>query len=190
MPAVSVRIACVLVVAALPTGCGHAATLPDRLAGGAVATMAERQLEVENPRLAKGSLSCPDLDLHVGATVRCLRTTALGKGRIAKVGGTVRVTSLASGGRLHVAMDSQAVEFGLTGDQLAADLRRRRLPRRPTDAVECPYLPARVGARATCHVRADRARRAVDAVVTWVDVEQYDVRYTFRARQTARRPVS
>jgi hypothetical protein len=182
MPVVAARIACAMVLAALPTGCGHEVTMPDHLAGTAVARMAERELEAENPGLAAGTLTCPDLDLRVGSSVRCVRTTALGNGRIVKVAGTVQVASMASGGRLHVAMDSQAVEFGVAGDQVAADLRRhyRGLFHRTPGAVDCPYLRAKLGARATCRVRIGSTRRTVDVVVTQVDPQEYDVRYTFR----------
>ena len=176
-----------MVLAALPAGCGHDVTMPDHLTGTAVARMAERELEAENPRLAAGTLTCPDLEFRVGRSVRCVRTTTLAKGRIVSVGGTVRVSSMASGGRLHVAMDSEAAEFGVTGDQVAADLRRQyhRLFHRAAGAVDCPYLRGQVGARATCHVRTGTARRAVDAVVTQVDPDEYDVRYTFRAHRPA-----
>ena len=187
MSVVAARIACAMVLAALPTGCAHDVKLPDHLSGSSVGSMAERELETENPRLAHGSLSCPRLDLHVGASVRCLRTTAFADGRIVKVRGTVRVTSLASGGRLHVAMDTEAAEFGISGDQVAAELRRqyRQLFRRPPAGIDCPYLRGQVGAHSTCDVRVGHSQRAVDAVVTSVDAEQYDVRYTFRAHPRA-----
>ena len=176
-----------MVLAALPAGCGHEVTMPDHLTGAAVARMAERELEAENPRLAAGSLTCPDLELRVGRSVRCVRTTTLGSGRIVRVEGTVRVASMASGGRLHVAMDTRAAGFGVTGDQVAADLRRQypRLFHRAAGAIDCPYLRGKVGARATCHVQVTGASRAVDAVVTQVDPEEYGVRYTFRRHRPA-----
>ncbi|MBW8750445.1 MAG: hypothetical protein JF565_03375 [Propionibacteriales bacterium] len=187
MPAVAAQIACAMVLAALPAGCGSDVRLPDQLSGSSVGSMAERELETENPRLAHGSLSCPALDLRVGASVRCLRTTAFGDGRIVKVRGTVRVTSLASGGRLHVAMDTEATEFGVSGDRVATELRgqARHLFHRSAGSVDCPYLRGQVGARSTCDVRIGHTQRVVDAVVTDVDAEQYDVRYSFRPHPLA-----
>lgn len=187
MPAVAAQIACAMVLAALPAGCGQDVRLPDHLSGSSVGSMAERELETENPRLEHGSLSCPALDLRVGASVRCLRTTAFGDGRIVKVRGTVRVTSLASGGRLHVAMDSEAAEFGLSGDRVATDLRRQsgHLFHRSPDRIDCRYLRGQVGARSTCDVQIGGTRRVVDAVVTGVDAEAYAVRYTFRPHPLA-----
>jgi hypothetical protein len=187
MPRAAAQIACAMVLAALPAGCGHDVRLPDHLSGSSVGSMAERELETENPRLAHGSLSCPALDLRVGASVRCLRTTAFGDGRIVKVRGTVRVTSLASGGRLHVAMDGEATEFGLSGDRVATELRRQsgHLFHRSPGRIDCPYLRGQVGARTTCDVRIGGTQRAVDAVVTGVDAEEYAVRCTFRPHPPA-----
>src|SRR3954454_6488033 len=116
--------------------------------------MAERELEAESLGLAYGTLACPALELRVGASVRCVRTTAFGDGRVVKVRGTVRVTSLASGGRLHVAMDHEAAEFGVSGERVAAELRRRsrHLFHRSPGAIDCPYLRGQVGDRTTCDV--------------------------------------
>jgi hypothetical protein len=166
------------------TGCGGRDTAgPDRLAGSEVATMAERELEAENPRMAPGSLTCPDLAFDVGASVRCLRTTELSEGRVVKVRGTVEVTSLAAGGRLHVALDERAAEFGLAGNHLAAEVRRRYAQRfrvQP-DRVDCPYLRGAVGTRVSCRLEADDAGRDVDVEVTAVDQESYrtDFRVAF-----------
>jgi hypothetical protein len=165
---------------ALLTGCGgHGVTGPDRLAGSDVAAMAERELEAENPRMATGVLTCPDLDLEVGASVRCLHTAVLTGGRIVKVRGTVTVRSLDSGGRLHVAMDRQPLEFGLTGDRVGTDVARRFLRRsgvRPR-AVHCPYLRGEVGTTITCRVLATRRRHDVDVRVTSVDPDGYGTSY-------------
>jgi hypothetical protein len=185
MLVVAVRIACALLVATLPAGCGEEVVRLDNLDGDKVAAMAERELETENPGLNAGSLACPDLDFRVGASVRCLRTTTLPNGRIVKVGGTVRVSSLASGGRLHVAMDGKASEFGLSGARVAAELRRQyaQLFGGQPGAVTCPYLRGEVGATVACRVRVGGDRRTVDAVVAQVDPAAYAVRCRFRPHQ-------
>lgn len=173
----------VLLLAALLGGCGTSdPPLPDRLAGRAVGVMAERHLETENPRMAHGAMACPDLDLRVGASVRCVRTTELSGGRVVQVAGTVRVTSVAGGGRLHVAMDEQAQAFGLTGEQVAAGAREQYAGRHhvsPTSA-QCPYLRGRVGAVVVCRLEVSGRTRLVDAVVTSVDPSTYATRFVVR----------
>lgn len=174
-----------LLLVAMLSGCGGGTALPDRLAGDSVARMAEQELEAENAGLAQGTLSCPDLDFRVGASVRCVRTTGLSGGRVVKVGGTVSVTSRASGGRLHVAMDQQAREFGLDGDEFVAGVReqyRRRFGVDP-DRLDCPYLRGVIGARVTCRVQAGAARYDVDVVVTAVDPATYGTSYTLDAQR-------
>jgi hypothetical protein len=168
-----------LLVALLPTGCGSAGPGLDQLDGRDVATMAERELETENPGLAPGTLACPDLDYRIRASVRCLRTAELGDGRVVKVGGTVEVTSIASGGHLHVTMDDDAEEFGVAGANLGADLRRRYVQQFHVEPsqVTCPYLRAVVGHRVTCRVVAGGVRRDVEVVVTAADAETYRTVY-------------
>ena len=176
---------CLLLVGLVATGCSRDAGVPDRLDGDSVARMAEQELEAENAGLAQGTLSCPDLDFRVGASVRCVRTTGLSGGRVVKVGGTVSVTSRASGGRLHVAMDQQAREFGLDGDEFVAGVReqyRRRFGVDP-DRLDCPYLRGVIGARVTCRVQAGAARYDVDVVVTAVDPATYGTSYTLDAQR-------
>ena len=171
-----------LLAALLPTGCSADISVPDHLGGHEVGTMAERELEAENPRLVPGTLSCPDLDYRPGASVRCLRTTELSQGRVVKVRGTVEVASVSSGGRLHVTMDPQAAEFGLAGEAIAADLRKRFVQRfhaEPT-AVTCPYLPAEVDRRVTCRLDAGGVRHDVEVVVTAVDPDAYRTTYVTR----------
>lgn len=172
----------VLLLGTLLSGCGGDPPLPERLGGKAVATLAERELEAENPRLATGHLECPDLDLRPGATVRCLRTTELSGGRVVKVAGTVRVTSVRAGGRLHVAMDEHAQEFGLTGAQVAAGVRERYAGRRHVTpgAVDCPYLRGVVGTVVTCRLEVAGASRLVDVVVRTVYPPGYVTRYAVR----------
>lgn len=177
------RVAALAVGFAL-VGCGQDVPAVDVLDGTDVATMAERQLMAENPRMAPGTLSCPDLEFEVGASVRCLRTTELSRGRVVKVAGSVEVTSQDSGGRLHVAMDDEAAEFGLSGDQLASEVAGRYTRGGSAAVVECPYLRGTVGHRVTCQVDVADKRRQVVAVVTAVDERTYDVDYETRRRRT------
>ena len=172
---------CGLVGVGVLAGCDRDVALPDRLAGAAVARMAERELEAQNPRIAPGTLSCPVLPLRVGASVRCRRTAELSEGRVVRVAGTVKVTSLAGGGRLHVAMDERAEEFGLSGDRVAADVGQRferRFHRQPT-RVTCPYLRGEVGTTVACRIEAPGARRA-EVTVTGVDPAAYRTTYDLR----------
>lgn len=162
-----------LVIGLVLAGCGQGAPDIDVLDGAEVATMAERELMAENPRMAPGRLSCPDLQFEVGASVRCLRTTELSRGRVVKVAGSVEVTSQDSGGQLHVAMDDEVVEFGLSGDQLASELASRYTRGGSAAVVECPYLRGAVGHRVTCQVDVAGERREVVAVVTAVDEQRY-----------------
>jgi hypothetical protein len=155
-------------------GCGQVA-VPDDIPGSRVGAMAERELEAENPRMAPGTVDCPDLDLRVGASVRCERTARLSGGRVVRIRGTVAVTSLASGGRLHVAMDDRAAAFGLAGDEIAGALRRTHQKAR---AVECPYLSGAVGATVICWLRLDDGWHRIDVVVTAVDPGDYRTVYT------------
>ena len=174
--------ACVLCVGLLGACGRQAVSLPDRLDGGAVARMAERELEAENPRMAVGTLTCPGLNFRRGASVRCLRTVELSEGRVVKVPGTVTVSSVAGGGRLHVAMDDRAEEFGLSGEQVAVGVRQafaRRLHLRPT-GVTCPYLRGAVGATVTCRVDGAGPRQTAEAEVTGVDAAEYRTSYAVR----------
>lgn len=187
MRALAVRVGLGMLVALTSAGCGRDVTSVDQLDGTEVATMAEHELEAQNPRMAPGTLACPDLDLEAGAKVRCLRTTELDGGRVVKVGGTVEVTSLASGGRLHVAMDRTATEFGVAGDQVAADLRRQYVQRfhASPSRLECPYLRGQVGAVVTCRLVAGGKRHDVDVVVTAVEPASYRTTYVARTHRSA-----
>jgi len=173
---------CGLVGVGVLAGCDRDVALPDRLSGTAVARMAERELEAQNPRLAAGTLACPVLALRIGASVRCHRTTELSDGRVVRVAGTVKVTSLAGGGRLHVAMDDQAEEFGLSADRVAAGVGQRytrRFHRQP-GRVTCPYLRGAVGATVACRIDAPGGRRAAEVRVTGVDPAAYRTTYEVR----------
>ena len=150
------------------------------LEGAEVASMAEHRLEVENPSMAHGTMRCPDLDLRIGESVRCLRTVRLGDGRVVKVRGTVSVTSHTGGGRLHVAMDPDVTEFGVSGDRVARALRGHYAKRhaRVRDAT-CPYLRGEVGASVSCRFVVRGERRSAEAVVTAVDAATYRTSFRF-----------
>jgi hypothetical protein len=182
MNAVAVRVAFAILAVLLAGGCDDTTAMPDEIDGSKVATMAERELEAENPRIAAGTLACPDLDLQVGASVSCLRTSELSEGRVVKVNGTVEVTSRSAGGRLHVAMDDQASEFGVAGDHLAADLRGQyvRLFRIQPTRLDCPYLRGAVGTVVACRIEVAGTRREVEVVVTSVDPGSYRTTYVAR----------
>jgi hypothetical protein len=176
---------CWLLLALLPAaGCGNAAVAHDPIPGAEVGTMAERELEARNPRMATGTMTCPELPLRIGASVRCVRTVQLSGGRVVTVGGTVEVTSLSSGGRLHVAMDDRAEGFGLAGEEVAVELSRQyaRRTREQPGKVECPYLRGSVGATATCRLRLGGRWRRVEVVVTDVDPPRYRIEFRYRAR--------
>ena len=176
---------CLLVLLAT-AGCGRDVALPDQLDGTTVGALAERELEAQNPGMATGELDCPDLRFEVGSSVRCRRTTHLSGGRVVKVRGTVEVTSLASGGRLHVAMDEDAEEFGLSGEYLSMQVRRRYVARFATTPIrlECPYLRGQVGVQVICGVRVPGGRHDVDVTVTAVDADSYGTTYRIKVHRT------
>lgn len=152
-----IRCCLVLVVGLGTVACGSAPTPTphlDHLPGARVAEMAERQLEAAHPGMAPGTMQCPDLDWKVGATVRCRQTVELSKGRVLVIPGTVRVTEVDGGGRLHVRLDDAVAAYGITGTHLSADLlvqARRRL--RSGDAsASCPALIGQVGTTVRCTV--------------------------------------
>jgi hypothetical protein len=123
----------------------------------------------------------------VGASVRCLRTARLSDGRVVKIRGTVTVTSRASGGRLHVVLDDRAEQFGVSGEYVAADVRKRYLQEHHVQAMEvrCPYLPGKVGTTITCRLDVGDARRDVRVQVTGTDAAEYRTTYTISVRDTA-----
>ena len=185
MSSVAVRVVLGLLIAAGGSGCGRDVVALDHISGSKVAAMAERELEAENPRMAPGRLSCPDLDFRAGAWVRCMRTATLSGGRWVRVSGVIKVTSLVSGGRLHVTMDDHAAEFGVSGDHLAADLSHRYVQRFKVQPsrVRCPDLRGAVGATVTCQVVAGGTRQDTDVVVTRVDPTSYATTYITRAHR-------
>jgi hypothetical protein len=186
MDAAAVRVVLGLLVLLGATGCGRDVAVLDDIAGNKVSTMVERELEAQNPGLAPGRLTCPDLDFTIGAAVRCLRTTELSHGRVVKVRGLVEVMSIASGGRLHIEMDAHATEFGVSGDHLAADLRQRYLKRvhAQPSRLDCPYLRGAVGTTVTCQVEIGGKLKHVDVEVIAVDPESYRTTYVVGPHRT------
>jgi hypothetical protein len=170
--------ALVAAVAGLP-GCGPAASI-NGIPGNRVAAMAEQQLEAMHNNLATGTMTCPRLDFVVEASVRCVRVARLSGGRQIRVLGTVTVTSTKDGGRLHVRLDDEVSEFGVSGEQLADDLRARSqsfLGAAP-EQVSCPYLVGRKGAQVTCEVVV--LQHTLVARVSVVRVVPADYRTVYR----------
>jgi hypothetical protein len=170
--------ALVAAVAGLP-GCGPAPSV-DGIPGNRVAAMAEQQLEAMHNELATGTMTCPRLEFVVEASVRCVRIAQLSGGRQIRVLGTVSVTSTKDGGRLHVRLDDEVSEFGVSGEQLANDLRARaqRVLGAAPEQVSCPYLVGRKGARVTCEVVV--LKRTLVAPVSVVRVVAADYRAEYR----------
>ena len=150
------------------------------LDGARVGAMAEEQLESDHADLAVGRITCPDLVVEVGSAVRCVRVAELSGGRRIRVLGTVTVTSLADGVRLHVALDDRVAEFGVTGEHLADDLSARLVRHRAAAvAVRCPYLRGATGTVVRCTVRTGGRTTSVEVVVTGVDPSAQSTRYRF-----------
>lgn len=173
----------------LTAGCGGEddETAPMTLSGERVARMAEDRLEAAHPALSPGSMSCPDLEFEVGATARCARTALLSRGRQVRVLGTVSVTSVDDGGRLHVELDEEATAFGVTGDHLTGQLteRLRLLGKRDVEDVECPELAGVLGERVVCEVSWPGGEGTVRVSVTEVDAASYETRFRFGPVQAA-----
>lgn len=181
-----------LLISVLLTGCGSAdGPTPKRdvLSGVEVGAMAERELEAAHPGMAPGTVTCPDLNWEVGASVRCTQVAELSGGRQISIGGNVSVTDLKDGGRLHVQLDDTVAEFGVSGDYLTADLEvraRSRLRPAPT-SVTCPYLSGQVGTTVTCRVVHAGRTKVVLARVTAVVPANHETSYAFDWRLLDRR---
>lgn len=155
--------------------------LPEQITGDQVGRMAERQLEQAHDDLAPGTITCPDLELETGAKVRCERVAELDQGRRVRVLGTVTVTSTDGGGRLHVQLDDEVVEVGVTGEHLEDDVLVRATSRfgSAPDGVSCPYLLGEVGHRVRCRLVLGKQSLVVPVVVTSSDPRASTVTYRF-----------
>lgn len=131
-------------------GSGTEVSLPRTLTGTQVGVMAERQLEAQHVRMRPGTMTCPDLELRKGASVRCVRRTELTGGRVVRIGGTVEVTSTREGGRLHVRLDTDPIDYGLTSAAVAAEVARRT--NLEATSLRCSALPGRIGALGRCRI--------------------------------------
>lgn len=178
------RILGALLVGLVLTGCGSAgepAPDIDFLAGSKVGEMAERELERAHPQMAPGTVTCPDLDWELGASVRCVQVAVLSGGRQVSIGGTVSVTEVTDGGRLRVQLDDTVAEYGVAGAYLSEDLARQartRLRPGPTSAT-CPYLTGPVGTTAKCRLVHDGRTRGVRVRITALDPENHATSYVF-----------
>jgi hypothetical protein len=173
------------------TGCGSAADVQpaasptatiSSLPGPRVGELAEKQLEAEHLEMALGSVTCPDLEWRVNASVRCLKISQLSNGRRVTVPGTVTVTSTRGWGKLHVELDDQVSEFGVDDGHLSRDVGSwvaDKAGEKPA-SVHCPYLRGVRGAVVTCSVSVAGKRSRVLVRVTDVDPGQYLTRYTMR----------
>lgn len=169
------------------TGAADSPTI-DSLDGSRVGELAEKQLELKHPQMAIGRITCPDLVFAVGRSVRCERVAELSGGRRIRVLGTVTVTSVEGGGKLHVELDDDVTEFGIAGTRLVSDL-RSALAERQARAVwaHCPYLLGKRGQAVLCRFRLAGAASAkgagkvgkVRVVVTGVDPDANATRYRF-----------
>lgn len=192
--------ALLLVVSLVLAGCGGGgdggrdaadpSVVPDIdvLPGAAVGEMAERRLEEAHPGMAPGLMTCPDLDWKVGASVRCYQLAELSDGRQVSIGGTVSVTDVGGGGKLHVQLDDDVAQFGITSTYLTARLTEqaaKRLKHRP-GSVTCPYLRGKVGAKATCALVYEGKPEVVIARVTAVDPKENRTSFEFDWTQFSR----
>lgn len=176
-------LALAMVSVLLACGCGAgddaAPARRTTLAGTEVARMAETQLEQENPRIARGSMTCPSLSLRLGAEVRCHRVALLDGGRELRMSGTVRVNSVAGQGRLRVRLD-ETFRYGVSAGHLAADLRARLGSRGiRADRVDCPWLSGPAGTVARCSVTVGKKRLVSRARVTGRDDATQTTRYVW-----------
>jgi len=142
--------------------------------------MAERQLEAMHSQIATGTMTCPDLDFTVDASVECVRVAELSGGRQIRVVGTVTVTSTRDGGKLHVKLDDEVDGFSVTHEYLENDLRARSqvvLGVAPDD-VRCPDLVGRTGYADRC--RVDVGSHELIALVRVVRVVPREFRTIYR----------
>lgn len=172
-----------LMVAAL-SGCGGSVTVgaPDKIAGKEVAAKANKALEEQNPQIAHGTMKCPSMKFKINETTRCMRSATLADGRKVKVGVTVTIDRVKSGGHFKIQADSKPAEFGVDGAFIAKDLTQqytKQFGQAPTK-VDCPDLPGRVGATVKCAITSGGDTGSVEVTATRVNEAQLDTDYTFK----------
>ena len=170
-----------LALGACGSGSGSDAAAPatpiDFLPGARVGELAEKQLEAEHLEMALGTMTCPDLDWELKASVRCLKISELSDGRRVKVPGTVTVTSTEGAGRLHVVLDDEPAEFGVDGEHLDGVVESWVAGQDVDGRGDCPYLTGAVGQEVRCAVAVDGVRYSVLVTVTKVDPENFRTEY-------------
>lgn len=177
-----------LLVTGALTGCGDDGGKPsavasspiDFLPGERVGRLAEEQLEAEHLTMAPGTITCPDLDWQLRASVRCLRISELSDGRRVKVPGTVTVTDTDGGGRLHVELDDRASEFGVDAAHLSSQAETWVEEQvASAQSVTCPYLVGKIGTVERCAATVTDHEYGVLVTVTAVEPDDYRTRYHF-----------
>ncbi len=179
----TVSLVALLVLAA----CGaevHVGTRPKELDGATIASRANAQLEKDNPTIVHGDLTCADVKYQVGAESRCLRTVLLEDGRLVRIGATVTIDRVTSGGHFKVKVDDAAQAFGITGKAVVADMVKQYVAKyggkAPTGS--CPaYLAGKVGTTMMCSLEFPNGKLAVRVTVTRVDPKNFATGYTFKA---------
>ncbi len=156
---------------------------PDSLTGKEIAKEANAELTKGNPDMVEGELTCKDAKYAKGATSRCVRTVDLGEGQIVRIGATVEITSVTDDGyEYEVTVDDEPSEFGLSGESIAADLKKQYGDEVGTepDTVDCPYLQGEVGTKITCTMALPDEEIDVEVTTTAVDEENFNTDYEFK----------
>ena len=160
------------------------ASNPKTLDGETIAARANAQLEQENPDLAPGDLSCPDVTYEVGASSRCMRTVVLEDGRVVRIGATVVIDKVTGSGHFTIRVDDRPTDFGVTGKAVLADLSKQYAAKyggkRPTGSCP-PYLAGKVGTTMTCRLKTPDGKLRIRVKVSRVDPETYTTEYLFKA---------
>ncbi len=175
-----------VVVLGLLAACGaevHVGTKPKKLDGATIASRANAQLEKENPTLTHGDLACADVAYDVGATSRCLRTVVLPDGRVVRIGATVTIDRVTSGGHFEIKVDDTPKEFGLTGASVEAVLAKRYAAKYggKVPTASCPpFLVGKVGTTMDCTLSFPDGNLSVRVTVTKADPSTFGTGYTYK----------
>jgi hypothetical protein len=170
----------------LLTACGaevHVGTRPKKIDGETLASKANAQLQQQNPSLVRGDLTCADVKYDVGATSRCLRTVVLKDGRVVRIGATVTIDKVTSGGHYKIAVDDKPQEFGLSGAVVLAFIAKQYAAKYggkvPTGSCP-PYLAGKVGTTMRCSLTVPNGELGIQVTVTGVDPKNYGTGYTYK----------